>query len=317
MLDNGPLISICIPVYKNVGFLERLVSSILSQQFRDFEVIISDDSNDDLVKEYIKNKLTDVPVGYFQNTAPLGAPANWNNAISKASGKWIKLMHDDDWFADEKSLEFFAKTAELTTTDFIFSGFNNIVLETGQATTHVISSMEKRLLSKAPYNLLKKNFVGHPSTTLIRNKPEYRYDETLKWLVDIEFYIRVLSANKASFFSLDRPLINIGIGKEQITKIAFRNPAIEIPENVYLLNKLSVSALKHIWAYDYYWRFIRNLKIKNIETLQEYGVLAVPVLLKKMILQQKKIPGAFMIKIISKLTMVITYAWNRLKGRMD
>ena len=40
------LISICIPAYKHPDFLKRLLDSISIQSFRDFEVIISDDSPD-------------------------------------------------------------------------------------------------------------------------------------------------------------------------------------------------------------------------------------------------------------------------------
>jgi glycosyltransferase involved in cell wall biosynthesis len=42
----NPKISICIPTYKQVDKLEVLLRSIDSQTFRDFEVIVSDDSPD-------------------------------------------------------------------------------------------------------------------------------------------------------------------------------------------------------------------------------------------------------------------------------
>jgi glycosyltransferase involved in cell wall biosynthesis len=44
-------ISICIPAYKRVNYLRRLLDSIAIQTFRDFEVIITDDSDDLSVKE--------------------------------------------------------------------------------------------------------------------------------------------------------------------------------------------------------------------------------------------------------------------------
>ena len=40
----SPFISICIPAYKNVEFLKRLPDSIAVQSFKNFEVILSDDS---------------------------------------------------------------------------------------------------------------------------------------------------------------------------------------------------------------------------------------------------------------------------------
>jgi len=49
-MTNSSEISICIPAYKNVGFLERLLHSISIQSFADYEVVITDDSPDDSVK---------------------------------------------------------------------------------------------------------------------------------------------------------------------------------------------------------------------------------------------------------------------------
>jgi glycosyltransferase involved in cell wall biosynthesis len=51
-MDN-PFISICIPAYKRTNYLKRLLDSIVLQNFHDFEVIISDDSNDNSVSELI------------------------------------------------------------------------------------------------------------------------------------------------------------------------------------------------------------------------------------------------------------------------
>ncbi len=51
MNDKIPSISICIPAYKNSNFLNRLLMSINSQLFRDFEVVVTDDSPDESVKE--------------------------------------------------------------------------------------------------------------------------------------------------------------------------------------------------------------------------------------------------------------------------
>ena len=102
-----PLISICIPAYKNKDFLERLLKSVSIQSFRDFEVIVSDDSPTNEL-ENVCSRYTDIfEIHYYRNNIPLGTHENWNASILKASGKWIKVMHHDDWFSDEESLHFF------------------------------------------------------------------------------------------------------------------------------------------------------------------------------------------------------------------
>jgi glycosyltransferase involved in cell wall biosynthesis len=287
--------------------LRRLLDSIRIQTFKNFEVIVSDDSPDDSINNLIKEYSTQFRLLHFKNPVPLGTPANWNFAISKASGEWIKLMHDDDWFADENSLQVFAETAKLhyNKNVLIFSGFSEIK-NNRLKNKYIITALEKKLLTKSPLNLLKKNFIGHPSTTLIKNNISQWYDEKTKWVVDIEFYIRYLK--QSDFIPINKVLINIGVSNEQVTNEAFRNPNIEIPENLYLLKKLGTDSLKNIFVYDYYWRLFRNLNIRNFQQLKIYSKeIEIPEKIKSLLEMEFKIPlPVLKIGILSKFFMIIT-----------
>jgi len=100
----NPFISICIPTYKRIQYLKRLLNSIAIQNFKDFEVIITDDSPSGDVNDLCDRYKNKIQINYYKNPAPLGTPENWNESIRHAKGEWIKLMHDDDWFANEDSL---------------------------------------------------------------------------------------------------------------------------------------------------------------------------------------------------------------------
>src|SRR5665647_1729457 len=106
-MNNKYLVSICIPAYKRIADLEKLLDSIGRQTFKNFEVIITDDSPDDTVKNFCLNYHHEFELIYYKNTPPLGTPENWNEGIRKATGEWVKLMHDDDYFADDDSLALF------------------------------------------------------------------------------------------------------------------------------------------------------------------------------------------------------------------
>ncbi|HMU59983.1 MAG TPA: glycosyltransferase [Chitinophagaceae bacterium] len=316
-MNEFPTISICIPAYKNIKFLKRLFDSIAIQDFRDFEVIVTDDSPGKDVELLCNTYEASFSLIYYKNYPALGSPANWNKGISYAKGEWIKIMHDDDWFVSSRSLGIFASATKISDIRFIFSGFNN-VSEDNKFEVNTITAYEKYLLRKNPVNLLKRNFIGHPSTTLIRKDIVGKYDEKLKWVVDLEYYIRVLGTS-GNFFLIDGSLINIGISKEQITSLVFRKPDIEIPENIYLLKRIGTKALKNIFAYDYFWRFIRNLKVRDIGILRTYyNIGDEPDLLLVMVKQQKLLPffllniGAF-----SKVAMLFSYLRNRIKKRMQ
>lgn len=71
-------VSICIPAYNNEQSVRRLLASVEKQIFQDYEVIITDDSTGDGIGKLAKEKGY---VKYYKNPVPLGAAANWNEAI--------------------------------------------------------------------------------------------------------------------------------------------------------------------------------------------------------------------------------------------
>src|SRR5215203_885011 len=121
-MSNRVFISICIPAYKHVEYLKRLLDSTVIQTFKNFEVIITDDSPGSEVEQLCLQYKSLLPIKYIRNNVPLGSPGNWNACIGNASGQWIKIMHDDDWFANEESLKSFADAAfQNGDSNFIFS----------------------------------------------------------------------------------------------------------------------------------------------------------------------------------------------------
>ncbi|MBZ4191095.1 glycosyltransferase family 2 protein [Niabella beijingensis] len=309
-ISMRPLISICIPSYENVALVKRLLDSIVSQTFKDYEVIITDDSRSNAVEILSHTYKSSIPgLTYFKNAEPLGSPANWNKAIRQANGQWIKLMHHDDFFTRPDALALFAqKTQEPLSGDFIFS--NYISFSAYAETPHRVTSLETILLRKSPLNLFKRNFIGPPSTTLIRNNNTSWYDERVKWVVDFEFYINYLSTT--TFTYIAESLIGIGVHEAQITASVFRKKGTEIPENFYLLEKLGARILSNIFVYDYYWRSFRNLKIRSIADLAPYTTIeTIPKKMLRLMKFQFAIPlSVLKIGPISKCLMAFSYCFR-------
>jgi glycosyltransferase involved in cell wall biosynthesis len=302
------LISICVPAYKRTSFLKRLLDSIAIQTFRDFEVIIADDSPDETIKELCAGYGELASIFYYRNQNALGTPENWNESIRKAKGEWIKLIHDDDWFRSADSLELFAAAIkENPEASFIFSAYQNNYLDKDIRVPVYLNRFRYRLVKKNPVTLLSSNIIGPPSVVIHRNDNIFFYDNRLKWLVDIDFYIRYLQFAKPVY--IDRLLIDVGLGSEQVTKTAFRVPAVEIPEHFYLLEKLGIHQLKNILIYDAWWRLIRNLGIKNLRDIRQNDYLKpVPPIIARMIGFQNKLPAALLrIGIFSKFLMSLSF----------
>jgi glycosyltransferase involved in cell wall biosynthesis len=310
-MEEAVFISICIPAYKRVSFLKRLLDSIELQEYRQFEVVVTDDSPDTEVSDLCRSHPLSAVIRYFKNEKKLGTPENWNESIRRASGEWIKLMHDDDWFLDPKALNIFvAAVLHNPSSNFFFSEYTNVLLDddrTRGAKVLLTREWQKRL-ERDPKTLLSSNRIGPPSVVLHKNLPGIQYDSALKWLVDIDFYIRFLKHSKPLLIAEN--LIAVGLGKEQVTKQVFRNPQVEVPENLYVLNKIGVRSLRNIIVYDAYWRFIRNLKIRSVGQVRESGYEGpIPAVIESIIRFQSSIPKSVLkMGIFSKLFMTTHYA---------
>lgn len=304
-----PTISICIPAFKRVGYLKRLLESISIQSFRDFEVIVTDDSNDDAVKDLVQSFQKEFAIKYFKNEIALGTPANWNCAVSKASGEWIKLMHDDDWFSTRESLSLFYKQTTYNH-KFIFTAYYG-VKENDSRKLHKLSAFYGKKILETPYILFAQNVIGPPSVTLVHKSVFEKYDARLKWRVDVEYYMRILEQEK-EFTYLDQPVINMGISGTQVTQSALNNPGIELPEAWILLKKYGGSQLKNIILYDTWWRLFRNMNIRNKKMLISYVDQEWPEIILAMIKDIGKLPPALLgIGVFSKFFMSLSYLRNR------
>lgn len=283
------------------------MQSIAGQTFTDYEVIITDDSPDDSVANFLRQNYTDPRIQYYKNVAPLGTPENWNEGIRQATGDWIKLMHDDDWFATENALKHFHEAVMTNNAGFYFCAYNNVYLD--KSTTELVTlpnARWKRVKNFVPA-LYARNIIGPPSVVLVKKDIANRYDKRMKWLVDIDYYIQVLKVERAVY--IKEPLVNVGIGKEQVTQYTHNKPEVEIPEGLLMQSKLSESAFRNILYYDAWWRLVRNLGIRDLESFRQYAIgLQVPKPIERMIVFQKALPkGLIKTGVFSKLFMFLSW----------
>ncbi|HMR91045.1 MAG TPA: glycosyltransferase [Chitinophagaceae bacterium] len=314
--DITPLISVCIPAYKNVPFLRRLLDSLRRQTFANFEIIITDDSPDDRILDFLAAYSIEQPVSYYKNPAPLGTPANWNEAISRAKGTWIKLMHDDDWMASDRALDLFVQEVKQNpAASFIFCAFNNVFSPDGRVEKSGVSPRKLRRLKKAPAELLAGNIIGPPSVTLCKKDIALLYDTRLKWLVDIEYYLRVLKQHEFAF--IDKPLVNIGVSGEQVTKYSFGIKEVELPEYLHVLEIHGMILLKNIRVYDAYWRMLRNLNVGEADIVSWQKKYPGENVLVSMTRWQKKMPARLLrMGIVSKVIMTLHFILHRSRLKM-
>jgi glycosyltransferase involved in cell wall biosynthesis len=95
---STPLVSVIVPNFNHSEFLAERMTSILSQTFQDFEIIILDDKSTDNSREVIEQYRNNSTVSkIIYNEQNSGSPfIQWNKGIECANGKYIWIAESDD-----------------------------------------------------------------------------------------------------------------------------------------------------------------------------------------------------------------------------
>jgi glycosyltransferase involved in cell wall biosynthesis len=82
------------------------IESVLTQTFKDFELLIIDDASVDETFSIFKNYAkVDKRIVYFKNKKNLGISRSRNLALEKAQGKYIAILDSDDIWCDRDKLK--------------------------------------------------------------------------------------------------------------------------------------------------------------------------------------------------------------------
>jgi glycosyltransferase involved in cell wall biosynthesis len=243
-----------------------LLNSITSQTLTDYEIIVSDDSTTDDVKELIDSFSFGEKLKYYRNQPSLGSPSNWNAAIQKASGEYIKIMHHDDAFNNDTALAEMVSFIEANRYDYIFtnSAIENVE-DSGKNRVHSIRNFDK--LVKNPYRLFFGNSIGSPSTLLIRRKlvKDLQYNPQFIWLVDMEYYIRLLQASDNTHI-IPKPLVlTHDAASHRLTSKILDDFELQVTEQAMLYNYLApgTPAIPRFFMQVYLARLLFKGRVKN------------------------------------------------------
>lgn len=93
--QHKPFFSIVIPTYNRARDVRRAIVAILQQNFRDFEVVVSDNYSSDNTKDIVKS-YKDKRIIYRCNDTNIGWIPNMTQALRVVRGAYILLHGDDD-----------------------------------------------------------------------------------------------------------------------------------------------------------------------------------------------------------------------------
>lgn len=115
------VISILVPIYNSQQYLYRCIDSILSQSFKDFELIlINDGSTDDSASICERYEKIDSRIRLF-NRSNHGVSATRQFGLNHCKGEYFIFIDSDDWI-DSNCLEHLYKIAIDTNSDIVYMG---------------------------------------------------------------------------------------------------------------------------------------------------------------------------------------------------
>lgn len=94
-----PLVTVLVTVYKRIEYLPDALRSLQTQTFRDFEVLVKDDSGCALAREITQAMAGSLAIRYLPNERTLGIAASLRAGLEAARGKYIAILNDDDLWA--------------------------------------------------------------------------------------------------------------------------------------------------------------------------------------------------------------------------
>ena len=89
--------SVLLPTRNGGKYLKSCIESVLSQDYKDMELIVFDNANTDNTAEVVNSYSNDKRLKYYRTDSVVSVTDNWNNALKKSSGDYVLMMGDDDF----------------------------------------------------------------------------------------------------------------------------------------------------------------------------------------------------------------------------
>ena len=195
--DQNPLVSIAISTYESGGrgheLLKHNLDHILKQDYSNIEIVISDHSSDNKIKDLCQqydgknyHNGSICRIKYIHNPDHKGnSSQNTNNAIEYCNGEYIKILFMDDYLYNESAISIIVKKMqENPDKKWLVHSYKH---------TKNYKDFYNLHHPKFSHDMIFCNRIGCPSCLTIHKSVTERFDEKLKWFMDSELYSRLRS----------------------------------------------------------------------------------------------------------------------------
>jgi glycosyltransferase involved in cell wall biosynthesis len=204
---NLALVSVIIPIYNSIKYINVCVESVLNQTYNNIEIILIDDGSDDgsyefVIENYsINNK---IKILTHENRSNRGVTESRRLGVNNAKGDYLSFLDSDDYFALNK-LDLQVKILSEHSDVILVHSKVNFLNEIGDSFFYDFSFSNKD--KKYLVNLNEFININHicNSTVLIRKKDFFKINITGNHAFQYEDWIQwVLLSEKGYFYYLNQ-----------------------------------------------------------------------------------------------------------------
>lgn len=207
-------LTIGIPVYEMNGmgvyYLSFLLDRLNVQTVFPFEILISDNSTDKKIEEFVINNDSKIKIRYVRNSGPKDPCTNLNNLIKNSKSEYIKFIFQDDFpFSNDLISKTIKAIEENPSNNWFICGSNN-TNDNKKFYNYVKPYFNNKIY-------LGKNTLGSPSVLTVKNSKELLlFDNRFIWLLDCAYYHQ-LNKKFGPPVIIDEVLITCRIHSDQLT----------------------------------------------------------------------------------------------------
>lgn len=193
-------VSVIVTTYNRKELLRETLDSILSQTYKDFELIVVDNYSDYDFMEFI-SLYNDSRIRAFKNRNEGIIAVNRNFGLRKANGKFIAFCDDDDlWFPEklEKQLPFFENENVVGVGSNVQYFGANVTLKHNAVKKDTTLKFKQLFYASAPLSslVIRRANILFDESSLIRN------------VEDADFQLQLTHNNDKEIVVLKEPLVN-------------------------------------------------------------------------------------------------------------
>ena len=197
---SNPKISVVMPLYNSEKHIKTAVESVLTQTFRDFELILVDDCSTDSTLEIISN-YDDPRIRIVQKNKNSGESASRNLGIKVANGKYIYFADHDDAML-ENTLEIFYSAIEKSQADVLFMNHWYDTHDSDFQLPSIVNIEQKSFADPTP-RFLSENLIKRLQIEYMNKKtyvtPWLKFQRR-DFLLENEIYFPMTTLNGDVFF---------------------------------------------------------------------------------------------------------------------